>query len=844
MKRKNYLYCNEKQLESLISSGDLNANANYFICIHTAAHIKQDIPALISVFNKLFPNSKMIGTSACDIIYEGKLYDNKCLISFMEFSDTDVDINIFDCTDKSAAALANEVMDRAYTPVTSLIYTFFSDMYSGAARFVDELDRQRCKAKLIGGYASNSRSGAGDSFVFTSDGVFPNSLLTASLCNEKLLINNITITGYDTVGDYHTITAVNNAEIVEIDDTPATKWFRDITGCDTFLDINDANYDGHDDVLIRFPLLIKGYNSSSRSLQYHAVGNKLTQYFVDGEVGQKFRIGYLSRTLSANAWENACSVLTNTPIESMFCYSCALRKVWFGDCAEWELKPFSNADVCGALLYGEIGNADGRNEFLNGTCNLLTIAEKRKYIDINSSLMRDVRTTQDKFRNYYYNVLENFNRQMYDKNNSLMLQIEKQENYLNDKIFIDANTGMDNINKLMADNKDNKYSSACLITVESGELTVSHFGIKEFGRIMAQSIGEVYAYLKENYADLNAYIYIYDEYSFLLVSDADAPNERFIESAKDLYKHFGTCHVEGVSYSYVNRFIVVVNEKDMLDKIKLVKANVKSLPEDRLFIYDAAVGLETAVEKLIHATKVINYAIENDGVVPYFQPIYDNSTGKIDKFEALMRLRDNEGKIYFPGQFMDAAKKQGLYSQISRIVINKVFDLFENRTETVSINLSAIDINSTETCNMIYDRLKKIGNAERFIFEVLESEEFRDQEGLKEFINRVREHNVKIAIDDFGSGFSNLLEIARLSPNFIKIDGQIVREVVDSEMHRKIIGTILHLAEKFDIDLIAEFIENERLQDYASNNGVRYSQGYYFSQAVPFEQIDDVIKSK
>ena len=139
---------------------------------------------------------------------------------------------------------------------------------------------------------------------------------------------------------------------------------------------------------------------------------------------------------------------------------------------------------------------------------------------------------------------------------------------------------------------------------------------------------------------------------------------------------------------------------------------------------------------------------------------------------------------------------------------------------------------------MIYERLERIGDAKNFIFEVLESEEFRDVDVLKHFIANVRRHNVRIAIDDFGAGFTNLLEIAQLSPNYIKIDGQIVREV----NIKGIVGTILYLANSFDIDLIAEYIENEALQDYASNKGVRYSQGYYFSKAVPFSELDSIEK--
>jgi EAL domain-containing protein (putative c-di-GMP-specific phosphodiesterase class I) len=313
---------------------------------------------------------------------------------------------------------------------------------------------------------------------------------------------------------------------------------------------------------------------------------------------------------------------------------------------------------------------------------------------------------------------------------------------------------------------------------------------------------------------------------------------KFLNAIQELFIKYGTITISNLSYTAIHRFICLRNpEGNLLESLKIVAAKNADTP-DRFIIHEAGFGRTENMDDAFKKTKLITEAIENDGIIPYFQPIYDNRSGRVEKFEALMRIRGRDGRIYFPGQFLESAKEYRLYLQLSEIMITKVFDLFENREETVSINLSAYDINSSRIRNMIYSRLERMQNGSNIIFEVLESEEFRDFEVLTHFLDKVRRYGVQIAIDDFGAGFSNLLEIAKIAPNFIKIDGQIDREVIDSEMHRKIMETILEMAKSFDIELIAEYVETAALQKYAFEKGVRYSQGFFFSTPIPYNEID------
>jgi EAL domain-containing protein (putative c-di-GMP-specific phosphodiesterase class I) len=407
--------------------------------------------------------------------------------------------------------------------------------------------------------------------------------------------------------------------------------------------------------------------------------------------------------------------------------------------------------------------------------------------------------------------------------------------------YKDNATKRPNLKRFIKDNEKRKFDKVCLIVVERGNLALTHFGEDVYGKIITKNIDKFERYIALSFPEVSLPIYIYDENSFLIAGDNEIDPMRFLCIMQELFIKFGTINIINLSYTCIHRFIAVKQEsKHILEELKVVQSRHAQTP-DRFIVFETAAKHVDTLSDAFKKIKLISDAIENDGIIPYFQPIYDNQTGRIEKFEALIRIRDGDGRIYFPGQFLESAKEYRLYLQVSEIMIGKVFDLFESRPETVSINLSAYDINSSRIRNMIYDRLEHMDRADHFIFEVLESEEFRDFEVLTHFIERVRRYGVQIAIDDFGAGFSNLLEIAKISPNFIKIDGQIVREVVESEIHRKIMDAILHLADSFGIELIAEYVETAALQAYTKNKGVRYSQGYYFSPPIPFNALDEFI---
>ena len=143
----------------------------------------------------------------------------------------------------------------------------------------------------------------------------------------------------------------------------------------------------------------------------------------------------------------------------------------------------------------------------------------------------------------------------------------------------------------------------------------------------------------------------------------------------------------------------------------------------------------------------------------------------------------------------------------------------------------------------IYELIGRIPNPENFIFEIVESEELKDYEMVSDFVGKLNENGIKIAIDDFGSGYSNLVELARLEPDYIKIDGEIVRNINSSTIHKIIAETIVYMTSKLKTELVAEYVENYELQQTIIDMHIRYSQGYLFSKPLPYEEIDSYLET-
>lgn len=223
----------------------------------------------------------------------------------------------------------------------------------------------------------------------------------------------------------------------------------------------------------------------------------------------------------------------------------------------------------------------------------------------------------------------------------------------------------------------------------------------------------------------------------------------------------------------------------------------------------------------------IRKALKDKRIVCYYQPIINIETGKIHKYEALVRMIDEVGNIISPVEFLPISKKTKLYPQITAEVIHQTCALFQKRKEEFSVNLSLSDILHDKTKQKIIDTIIQTGTASQIVFEILESEGIENYDQVAKFISEVKTLGAKIAIDDFGTGYSNFENILKLNVDYIKIDGSLIREIHSNPRHLIIIETIADFAHKIGAKTIAEFVSDEQTYDIVKKLGINYSQGYF-----------------
>ncbi|MEN8303511.1 MAG: EAL domain-containing protein, partial [Campylobacterota bacterium] len=249
-----------------------------------------------------------------------------------------------------------------------------------------------------------------------------------------------------------------------------------------------------------------------------------------------------------------------------------------------------------------------------------------------------------------------------------------------------------------------------------------------------------------------------------------------------------------------------------------------------IVLYTESLSLNAEYENNQKWITEIKSAIEEDRITMYFQPIVDNKTNTIDKYESLIRLIDKNGEVVTPYHFLDIAKKAKLYEKLSKIVIRKSFEAFKDNSYDFSINITIDDILNRNINEYIIKTLKEYKISNRVIFEIVETEGIENFETVETFIEMVKSFGCRISIDDFGTGYSNFEYLMKLQADFIKIDGSIIKEIIHDKRSELITSTIVAFAKELNIETIGEYVESKEINDKLIELGVDKSQGYYFGQ--------------
>ncbi len=287
------------------------------------------------------------------------------------------------------------------------------------------------------------------------------------------------------------------------------------------------------------------------------------------------------------------------------------------------------------------------------------------------------------------------------------------------------------------------------------------------------------------------------------------------------------------------------NYENLLTCASLARKMAKK-ENKKFLLYANDMNKESDYQNNIEWIKKIKEAIAEDRLTTFFQPIIDNKTGAITKYESLVRMIDKEGKVISPFFFLEIAKKAKLYTKITKIVIDKTFATFEKLPQyDFSLNITVEDILDEEISSYIFKKLKNYPNANRVIFEITESEEIKDYAFINNFIKTVKSYGAKIAIDDFGAGYANFEHIINLKADFIKIDGSLIKNIDTDENSRIITEAIIAFSKKLGSKTVVEYVHNDEIYNMVKTMGADFSQGFYLGEPSPeIASIKELLKGE
>ena len=261
--------------------------------------------------------------------------------------------------------------------------------------------------------------------------------------------------------------------------------------------------------------------------------------------------------------------------------------------------------------------------------------------------------------------------------------------------------------------------------------------------------------------------------------------------------------------------------------------------------YSKLLDSSKSISELLQRKQEIKNAIQSDNIIPVFQSII-NREQKVEKYESLIRLRkitDEKEELLSPYLFLDTAVKTKQYESLTLIMIEKSFKFMSQINQPFSLNLSFNDILNEKVISSIKENIQKYQIGKKLTIEILESESIEDYIVIKKFISEFKKMGVQIAIDDFGSGFSNFTHLLELEPDFLKIDGSLIKNIDTDKKSYAFVKSIVQLAKELDIQTIAEFVSTKDIFDRTYELGIDFFQGYYFSTPVEAKYITNHIHS-
>ena len=280
---------------------------------------------------------------------------------------------------------------------------------------------------------------------------------------------------------------------------------------------------------------------------------------------------------------------------------------------------------------------------------------------------------------------------------------------------------------------------------------------------------------------------------------------------------------------------------DLVVDADMAMYSAKQSGRDRIAVFTATEAQEARTDARTSWSHQIRYALANDGLLLYSQPIFDLADGRLTHSELLLRMHGSGGQLILPQEFLRSAERLGLIHAIDHWVVTRAVQLLaelpSERRRPVSVNLSAESVaGDPGLLGLIRSELDVAGvDPIHLVFELTETAAISNIEEARAFAQGIRRLGCRLALDDFGTGFGSFYHLKHLPVDYIKIDQEFVHELAHSDVDQRLVGSIVEVATALGIETVAEAVGDQKTVQLLRELGVDYGQGYFLGEPAPLE---------
>ncbi len=821
-------------LKALHSSGIPLDHPHILVQVFDGTGNSETVKPLLVFITRTMPSCVLVGVTTAGGILNDQLLEDDLLISVLCFEHTRLQAEKSDNPSHNFFDEGVRLGQKLQRNDLKAAILFGEGMSVNGEDLVKGFESQVEDIVIAGGLAAKNPS-ASQTYLFYQDEILDKGALAVGLYSDTLRAETRWIFDCDSVGEEFIVTESKKNIVRRINNINPEALYKDRLG---------LQFDKHFiDICAHIPLALKRNGILLARTPISTYPDGSMGFTGNLMTGEKIRFGLFNADkILANAMNIYNEI--NDQWDVIHIFSCIGRKAVLGDRLTQDIEHFPNiAPINGFFSFGEfVKQKKERALFCNHTMVLLLLSESPN-IPISKPVWEykvpaPIKTASETPNISLKQIIQEQFLLVEHKNKikAQLVLMEHKNKIMRKMLYKDPLTDLRNRKFLLEEVKKKTLRGVFLIDIRAFHTINDLYG-ESVGDLILQSFAD---FLKRQFKHENTYRFSGN--TFAILNTCGRLPEECISLARKLVMDVETENFyfnkgETLLECALSVIIGISNEengKHHLEHADMALNHAKKHNKN-IVMYSDSLGIKQKYEKDISIVKMVKKALDDDRVTPFFQPVFSGE--KVVYYEALIRIIGEDGSIITPSHFLDVIKNTTYYSYLTRRMVQKTFALFDHLDSMVSINLSFMDFSNMSTIRYLLKMIEAYNMGKKLILEILESEVFQDYESTIYQISQFRNLGAKIAIDDFGSGYSNFLHATQINPDYIKIDGSLIKHIDTDAKSMAICKAIIGFARDLNIETVAEFIHSKKILDITTRLKVDKHQGFYLGEPKRAEDL-------